>query len=54
MMEKYPKLPKERTCRMEREMRNEARECYYDKLYEAKRAQDILEKGHQDSTEIPT
>lgn len=32
VMEKYPKLPKERTCRLEREMRNEARKCYYEKL----------------------
>jgi hypothetical protein len=32
VMTKYPKLEKERTCRMEREFRNAARQEYYQKL----------------------
>jgi hypothetical protein len=52
VMTKYPKIEKERTCRMERELRNAARKEYYEKLYEAKRAQDILEAGNKDTTEV--
>jgi hypothetical protein len=52
VMTKYPKIEKERTCRMERDLRNAARKEYYEKLYEAKRAQDILEAGNKDTTEV--
>lgn len=46
VMEKYPKWEKERTCKLEREMREMARTCYRIKLQdERKRAQDLLEKG---------
>ena len=44
VMERFPKWEKERTCRMERSMRNAARESYYKRLVnERKREADILE-----------
>jgi hypothetical protein len=50
VMERFPKLDKERNCRMEREMRNQARESYYQKLLnEANRAKGILEAGNEDA-----
>ena len=44
VMERFPKIDKERTCRTEREMRQMARESYYQTLLnERKRAAVILE-----------
>lgn len=36
VMERFPKIDKERTCRMEREMRNSARESFYARLINEK------------------
>jgi hypothetical protein len=44
-MGRFPKLEKEKTCRMEREMRQQARESYRKKLYEAYGKTEILEGG---------
>ena len=53
VMTRFPKIDKEKTCRMEREMRNQARESYYNRLYAAKRAQDILERCNEDAAKAP-
>lgn len=49
VMERFPKLEKERTCRMEREMRQQARMSYYNRLYEQSRKSEILEAKHTDN-----
>jgi hypothetical protein len=33
VMERFPKLPKERECRLEKEMRDAARQSYYERLF---------------------
>ena len=38
VMIRFPKLEKERTCRMERTMRNAARESYYKRLLSEQQA----------------
>ena len=45
VMTKYPKLEKERTCRMEREFRNAARQDYYQKLLYARDRNSTEERG---------
>lgn len=49
VMERFPKLEKERSCRLEREMRNKARESYYKRLYEQKAKGELLEAKHTDN-----
>ncbi len=46
VMKRFPKLEKEKTCRLERELRNQARESYKKRLIEAERAKDILATGN--------
>ena len=46
-MERFPRLEKEKTCRMEREFRNKARESYKQRLIETYAAKDILEAGNE-------
>jgi hypothetical protein len=46
VMERFPKLPTERTCITEHRLRNEVRHSYKMRLYdERSAAQRILEKG---------
>lgn len=49
VMERFPKLEKERTCRLEREMRQQARMSYYKRLYEQKTKGELLEAKHTDN-----
>lgn len=50
VMNRFPKLENERTCRIEREMREKARMSYYNTLYERKRKAELLEAKHTDNT----
>jgi hypothetical protein len=49
VMERFPRLDKEKTCRMEREFRNMARQSYKKKLIETYRAKNILEGSNEDA-----
>lgn len=49
VMERFPKLENERTCRLEREMRQKARMSYYSRLYEQKTKGELLEAKHTDN-----
>jgi hypothetical protein len=49
VMERFPKLDKERTCRMEREFRNMARHSYKLKLIEIYKQANILEGSNEDA-----
>lgn len=51
VMQRFPKIEKERTCRYERELRNQARESYYNRLYAAKSKENILERGNEVTTQ---
>lgn len=52
VMQRFPRIDKEKTCRMEREMRNQARESYYKRLYDAKSKEDILERCDEDAAKV--
>lgn len=43
VMERFPKLEKERTCRLEKELRDSARMSFYKRLYEQYSETKILE-----------
>jgi hypothetical protein len=49
VMERFPKLDKERTCRMEREFRNMARQSYKLKLIETYTKANILAGSNEDA-----
>lgn len=51
VMERFPKIEKERTCRMEKEMRDKARQSYYDRLYEQYSKESILEEERSNNAE---
>lgn len=40
VMERFPKLEKERSCKMEKTMRDAARESYYKRLVKEKNGKD--------------
>lgn len=50
VMERFPKLEKERSCRLEREMREYARESFYNRLYEQKAKGELLEAKHTNNS----
>lgn len=52
VMERFPQIEKERTCRMEREMRDKARKSYYDTLYERFTKESILEEERGNNAEL--
>ena len=52
VMERFPKLEKERTCRLEKELRDAARMSFYKRLYDELRTTKILETEREDSKEL--
>lgn len=52
VMDRFPKIEKERTCRLEMEMRQQARMSYYKRLYDELRKTEILETDREDSKEL--
>lgn len=51
VMERFPKIDKERTCNTEREFRQAARLSYYKTLYERKAKESILAQQCPDDAE---
>lgn len=54
VMTRFPKIEKEKTCRTEREFRNQARDSYYNRLYAAKAKTNILEGCNEVATKTAT
>lgn len=54
VMQRFPKIEKERTCRMEKEMRDKARQSYYNTLYERFTKESILAEERSDNAEFGT
>ena len=54
VMERFPKIEKERTCITEREFRQAARLSYYKTLYERKAKESILDEQCPDNAEDRT
>jgi hypothetical protein len=52
VMDRFPKLEKERTCRLERELRQQARMSFYKRLYEQYSETKILETKRENSEVI--
>jgi hypothetical protein len=51
VMAKYPKIERERTCRMEKDLRDMARMAYLKKLYEGSGTADLLADGDADAAQ---
>lgn len=49
VMQRFPKIEKERTCRTEKEMRDKARQSYYNTLYERFTKESILAEERGDN-----